>query len=138
MGGLNEVAFPQAPDFFRELPLTLKRTPGKLPPVTTEVNFRLRNGHMLDHRGAENDVEILVREWKLPTFWDSHGLEAEPLLCLLQSFRIDVGNRHILAERKDGGDMGTVSTAQIQILSFSVGCRSLRNSSPRRARAFCD
>jgi hypothetical protein len=65
---LNKISFSHATNLVSEGFLVLERLLAELAPVLIGVDVALGNRDMLNHRGAEHDIELLIFERKLSAF----------------------------------------------------------------------
>jgi len=82
--------------------------------VRKALELVLVDRHVLDHRGAEDDVELVVGERQRAALVQQRGLEAEALSPTLQRRRVDVGDRDVVAERDDRGDVIALLGAEVE------------------------
>jgi len=114
---LNKISFSHAANLVSEGFLVLERLLAELAPVLIGINIALGNRDMLNHRGAEHDVERLVVERKLPTFWQQNRVKPA-LSGFLQRAWVYIGDPDVPMFGQDSGDVRTVAPAQVKHLVF--------------------
>ena len=114
---LNKISFSHAANLVGEGFLVLERLLAELAPVLIGVDIAFGNRDMLNHRGAEHDVERLVVERKPPTFWQQDRVKPA-LGGFLQRMWVYIGNPDVPMFGQDSGDVRTVAPAQVKHLVF--------------------
>jgi hypothetical protein len=117
IGGLNKVPLTYASNLVGKGFLMLERPLFELTPVLIGVDIAFGNRDMLNHRGAEHDVERLVVERKPPTFWQQDRVKPA-LGGFLQRMWVYIGNPDVPMFGQDSGDVRTVAPAQVKHLVF--------------------
>jgi hypothetical protein len=114
---LNKISFSHAANLVSEGFLVLERLLAELAPVLIGVDVALGNRDMLNHRGAEHDIELLIFERKLSAFGQLDS--TKPALGgFLQRVRVYVGNPDVSIFGQDSGNVRTVTPAQVKHLVF--------------------
>jgi len=111
---LDEVSLTYSRYFIGHLLLSHERLTLKLLVRIEVPQLIFVNRDMLNYRGTEHDVELIVLKRQPRVFSEQRSPEAVRLPTSLERFSINISDRHILSEADYAGEMRAVFRSQVK------------------------